>query len=114
MVDMMGKSIPAASRDHVRARDLGRCGLCGTPAPHGQWHHRRSRSVVDECRHSACNGVLLHSSCHATVHSQPALSREKGLIVSRYQRPCMVPMVHAALGRLFPTHTGLPFDGMLQ
>lgn len=92
----MGNAIPETSRVLVKNRDMHRCFRCGAPAGagRGEWHHRRSRSVRDEHRHAACNGVWLCGTCHRWVHAHPFEARGKGLIVSRYSAtPCLVPVL---------------------
>lgn len=64
-----------------------RCGGVGS-----DWHHRRSRRVVDEHTHCPCNGVLLCRTCHAWVHGHPELAQGMGLIVSAYWSPSMFPV----------------------
>lgn len=53
----------------------------------GHWHHRRSRSVVDEHQHCPCNGVWLCSTCHSWAHAHPFEARTTGFIVSRHAQP---------------------------
>lgn len=86
---MSGTVIPQRSRDLVRARAHGRCERCGIPAPigNGQWHHRRSRRVVDEHRHHPCNGVWLCAGCHRQVHRQPeeeSKAKAEGFVLSQW------------------------------
>lgn len=80
----MGNQIPDASRVSVRTRSHHRCERCGVPAPRGEWHHRRSRSVRNEHTHCACNGVWLCGTCHREVHANPVHARDTGFIVSRH------------------------------
>lgn len=95
----MGNDIPEARREQVKNRDLSRCFRCGGPG--AEWHHRRSRSVRDEHRHCACNGVWLCRTCHRWAHANPFEARAVGLIVSRYQpQPGAEPAV-ARFGTLF-------------
>jgi hypothetical protein len=86
-------SIPQRSRDLVKTRARFRCEICGSPAPTGAWHHRRSRSVVDEHTHHPCNGIWLCNSDHTWVHRHPTQARRKGWIVSRYvDEPGAIPV----------------------
>lgn len=101
----MGTRIPEASYALVRTRDLWRCFRCGCPADPGEWHHRRGRSVVDEHRHEACNGLNLCSTCHAWVHANPFEARAKGWIVSRHANPCDVSAL-AHYGWVLLDHDG--------
>jgi hypothetical protein len=78
------KQIPEAARTIVRHRAHGRCERCGSPAPNGEWHHRRSRSVRDEHRHCPCNGLWLCQADHQWVHAHPFEARQTGFIVSRF------------------------------
>lgn len=78
-------AIPEKSRGLVKARDRYLCVRCGCRG--GEWHHRRSRSVVDACTHCPCNGILLCKTCHEWVHKNPFLARASGWIVSKYQTP---------------------------
>jgi 5-methylcytosine-specific restriction protein A len=80
----MAGEIPTASRQQVRRRDGNRCFRCGAPTLHGEWHHRRSRSIRDEHTHHPCNGILLCGTCHRWVHAHPLLARISGWIVSRH------------------------------
>jgi len=89
----MGNQIPESSRTAVKVRDHWRCLRCGCPAPHGQWHHRRSRSVVDDHRHCTCNGIWLCPTCHRWVHAYPTEAMGGGFIVSRWEKqPGTVPV----------------------
>ena len=81
---MAASPIPPAARRAVRERISGRCLRCGAPAPHGHWHHRRSRSVQDEHTHSPGNGAWLCGTCHTWVHAHPFEARATGFIVSRH------------------------------
>lgn len=86
-------AIPEFSRIVVKDRERVQCARCGTPAPHGEWHHRRSRRIVDAHRHCPCNGLLLCATCHQWAHSNPLEARRTGFIVSIHQRePFMVPI----------------------
>lgn len=67
----------------MKGRELGQCLRCGSPAPNGDWHHRRGKSVKDEHTHCPCNGVWLCRTCHSDVHLHPFNSRTDGFIVSR-------------------------------
>lgn len=83
-------SIPARSRGLVVARERYLCARCGLRG--SQWHHRRSRAVVDEHVHCPCNGVWLCLDCHAWCHHEPFLARADGFVVSRYASPLDRPM----------------------
>lgn len=78
----MTASIPQRSRNLVKGRDFGRCIRCAGRGT--AWHHRRSRSVVDEHTHCPCNGVWLCKTCHDWVHAHPFEARTAGWIVSRH------------------------------
>lgn len=87
-------AIPTKSRDLVRARAHHRCERCLCPAPNGQWHHRRSRRVVNEHTHCPCNGVWLCRTCHQWVHAHPTEAKKEGWIVSQWViRPGQVPYI---------------------
>jgi 5-methylcytosine-specific restriction protein A len=77
-------AIPAKSRNLVRERAHHRCERCLSPAPRGEWHHRRGRSVVDGHTHCPCNGVWLCRTCHSWAHTNPTEARKAGWIVSRW------------------------------
>lgn len=79
---MFNTHIPTSSRLAVKERSLGRCERCGGPG--AQWHHRRSRSVVEQHRHCPCNGIWMCPTCHAWAHRHPTLAQDEGLIVPRY------------------------------
>jgi hypothetical protein len=90
----VSKGIPPASRALVKEREDNRCLRCGVPGERHQWHHRRSRSVVDPHQHCPCNGVLLCRTCHTWVHAHPLMARLAGLIVSRHVRePFLIPVI---------------------
>lgn len=98
------KHIPASSREAVKKRSLGRCERCGGPG--SQWHHRRSRSVVEEHRHDPCNGLWLCDTCHRWAHANPAWAMVEGLIVSRTNpTPGNIP-VETLWGRVWLTCDG--------
>lgn len=80
----MATGIPGHRRSQVKEREHNRCFNCGVPTAHGDWHHRRSRSVRDPHQHCACNGVWLCQTCHDWVHAHPFEARTLGLIVSRH------------------------------
>lgn len=92
----MSSPIPTKSRALVRERDRDQCARCTGRG--SEWHHRRSRSVRDEHRHCACNGVWLCHTCHAWVHAHPFDARALGLIVSRHSVPTEKQMEHALFG----------------
>lgn len=86
----MSKRIPDQQRSVVKVRDNWRCVRCGSKG--SEWHHRRSRSVVDDHRHCACNGVWLCKACHDWTHAHPFEARALGLIVSRAAIPTEHPV----------------------
>lgn len=102
----MATSIPASAYALVRTRDFWRCVSCGMPANPGEWHHRRSRSVVDEHQHASCNGIHLCTTCHRWVHAHPFEARRRGWIVSRYSIPCEVPVFTQQHGWVLLDHLG--------
>jgi hypothetical protein len=71
-----------------------------------EWHHRRSRSVVDECQHAVCNGMWLCRTCHAWVHRHPFEARRTGFIVSRYALPHDEPVKTVQHGWVTLDHDG--------
>ena len=83
----MASKIPEMARVFVRTRDFHRCVRCKSPAVKGDWHHRRSRSVVDEHQHCPCNGINLCRTCHDWIHQHPFEARQQGWIVSRHASP---------------------------
>lgn len=86
-------AIPTASRLLVVERDLHRCCRCKMPTA-GHFHHRRSRSEIDDHTHCPCNGVYLCPTCHTWAHSHPTEAMKAGFIVSRYvQFPGSIPVV---------------------
>lgn len=86
-------TIPESARLAVKSRDNLRCCRCGTPVAPGEWHHRRSRRVVDKHQHHPCNGVLLCPTCHRWVHAHPLLARLSGFIISMHETdPSLVPI----------------------
>jgi 5-methylcytosine-specific restriction endonuclease McrA len=88
--------IPTKVRARVKVRARFRCERCGAPAPSGEVHHRRSRSVRDQHTHCCCVLVLLCGTCHRWVHAHPFEARTEGLIVSRFvDEPGTVPQVTA-------------------
>lgn len=99
-----GSPIPTRSRLYVKRRDGGRCVRCRRPLQVTEWHHRRSRSVVDEHQHSPCNGVSMCTTCHRWTHGHPFEARSKGLIVARHAVPCETPLFITAMGWVMPAH----------
>jgi 5-methylcytosine-specific restriction protein A len=90
--------IPAWARALVRSRCQGRCERCGSPAPHGHVHHRRTRSVRDLHTHSPENLLLLCGECHTWAHAYPVNARLTGFIVSTsVADPATIP-VHTPWG----------------
>lgn len=104
----MATQIPALARLRVENRDLKRCVRCRAPAEHGHWHHRRTRSVVDEHQHATCNGIWLCGPCHEWVHKHPLEARRWGWIVSRHSLhgPCQVPLWHQQMTWVLLDHAG--------
>ena len=98
--------IPTASRAKVKQRAHGRCERCGVPAPNGEWHHRRSRSVHDEHQHCPCNGAWLCSTCHRWAHAHPVEARNTGFIVSRHIDDPGIVIAHTPWGARWNTCTG--------
>lgn len=83
----MSNEIPQWSRTLVKNRAHGRCERCGIPAANGEWHHRRSRRVIDAHRHCACNGAWLCGGCHRQVHRQSEANsnaKADGFILSQW------------------------------
>lgn len=86
-----GNPIPPQSRRIVESRDLWRCARCLMKAT--DWHHRRSRRVVDVHQHCPCNGVMLCRTCHKWAHANPEKAMTTGLIVSQWTpMPWSVPI----------------------
>jgi hypothetical protein len=99
-------TIPKRSRALVKARDRFRCVRCGMPAPEGQWHHRRSRSVRDVHTHCSCNGIWLCPTCHHWAHMNPTAARGEGLILPRFtMEPWLSPFL-SPIGWLLPDCDG--------
>lgn len=95
---MSGLSIPTTSRVIVRGRDQQRCVVCGMRGMN--WHHRRTRRVVDEHTHCPCNGITLCgqgnvTGDHGWVHGNAFEARPKGLMISRYdsRMPFEIPVL---------------------
>ena len=99
-----GTQIPTIFRTMVKNRDRSKCCRCGMNG--AEWHHRRSRSVVDDCQHAVCNGVWLCRRCHTWVHKHPFEAREAGLIVSRYAVPHDEPVRTVQHGWVRLRHDG--------
>lgn len=86
-----GSRIPPESRTIVGTRDGGMCVRC-FGFRNLEWHHRRTRSVIDIHRHCACVGVMLCHTCHGYLHRNPEYAMAHGLIVSRFEaKPFTVP-----------------------
>lgn len=103
-------SIPEHSREQVKGREMGRCLRCGSPAPNGHWHHRRTRRRRNEHTHCACNGVWLCPGCHRWVHDHPFEAKAAGFIVSRYaDEPGLFP-IEAFFGPTLSTCDGMRLD----
>lgn len=103
----------------IIVRDLGCCAACGAHVAHLErgtgfgWavHHRRPKSKGGTSLawvNEAGNGVLLCEAHHRDVHAHPAVSYANGFMVraNGIQRPDMVPIVHALLGRVLLTNAG--------
>lgn len=90
MADKLG-----SLREMVLARSKGYCEKCGNRLPES-WalHHRklRSRGGKDEVE----NFVALHHACHNlgtdSVHANPALATDIGLMVSSWENPSECPL----------------------
>jgi 5-methylcytosine-specific restriction enzyme A len=101
-----GSTIPDTARAQVRNRAHSRCERCGVPCPAGQWHHRRSRRVIDSHRHCPCNGVWLCHVCHRQVHRNNTAARTNGWVVSQWENtPGAIP-VRTVWGLRFHTCRG--------
>lgn len=119
---MSGSDIPTRSRNLVGKREHGRCARCmGRGA---QWHHRRSRRVIDAHRHCPCNGVLLCPTCHGWAHAHPRDAETTGWIVSQWvEEPHSIPTMRVGAwwmqtceGLLYPLRESsvTMLDGMPQ
>lgn len=110
-----------AARDLVKARDRGRCAVCGLPVDfvHGDWsiHHRRNRAMGGtsiRALNLPANLLLVHGSgatlCHGdlTDNRDRAKALAKGWIVptNSKQLPATVPVQHAVHGRVLLDDSG--------
>jgi hypothetical protein len=85
------KQIPQTARTLVAQRETQRCARCASNG--SQWHHRRSRRVVQQHRHCPCNGVWLCHVCHRYLHHHPEEARRQGFIVPGYEpEPGVLPV----------------------
>lgn len=75
----MGSRIPQAISDLVRARDQGRCIVCGAMGT-----ERMHRIPRRDGGHRASNLALGCHTCHARAHASPAWGYEVGIMASRY------------------------------
>src|SRR5690606_1313143 len=71
--------IPQAVSDLVRARDQGRCIVCGAMGT-----ERMHRIPRRDGGHRASNLALGCHTCHARAHASPAWGYEVGIMASRY------------------------------
>jgi len=82
-------------REVVKSRSSGYCEKCGKPLGES-WalHHRKLRSRGGE--DSLTNFVALHHECHnlgnGSVHSNPKLAEQLGLMVPSWQDPKDAPL----------------------
>lgn len=92
----------AASRPVVARRSRGVCERCGAARATDK-HHRKLRRHGD---HAPANLVDLCRDCHAWAHNHPALARAEGFIVSSWENPRRMPILHATFGRVLLTDDG--------
>lgn len=100
--------IPTVKRRQVKERDGGRCTRCQMAG--AQWHHRRSRRVVDEHTHCACNGLWMCPTCHRWAHDNPITAKRTGQIIP----PWVDDMWNIPFTRLGATWMLPSCDGLLQ
>jgi hypothetical protein len=75
----MSNEIPTKVREDVRARDDGKCIVCGALGT--EMMHRIPRR---DGGHSRANLALGCRTCHAKAHREPLWGFEVGITVSRY------------------------------
>lgn len=75
----VGKDIPRSVSDLVRARDQGRCIVCGAIGT-----ERMHRIPRRDGGHRASNLALGCHTCHARAHASPEWGYEMGIMASRY------------------------------
>ena len=83
------------TRDIIIKRAVGRCELCGLPAPVGQIHHRRPRGMggsKDPLAGTAANGILLHLLCHTRIEMNRSESLANGWLIQQGHDPEFVPI----------------------
>lgn len=98
------KQIPAVARTLVAQRETQRCARCAGQG--WQWHHRRSRRVVEPHRHCPCNGLWLCHTCHRFLHKNPETAMRLGFIVNSWEtEPASIP-VQTVWGWRYHTCTG--------
>jgi hypothetical protein len=75
----VSNQIPQAVSDLVRARDQGRCIVCGAIGT-----ERMHRIPRRDGGHRASNLALGCHTCHARAHASPAWGYDMGIMASRY------------------------------
>ncbi len=80
----------SAATQVLLARDHGRCPVCGGLITDRAERHHRQRRAVGGDRYA--NLTLLHSRCHSWTTEHPQDARDRGLIVSAYDDPGLVPL----------------------
>lgn len=75
----MSNQIPQATSDLVKARDAGRCIVCGAIGT-----ERMHRVPRRDGGHRPSNIALGCHTCHARAHASPAWGYEMGIMASRY------------------------------
>lgn len=81
------------SDEQIRERDGGKCARCGGTGGGLHVHHRWMRSAGEDER--ACNRVTLCAYCHNFVHAHPSAAIDEGWLLSRYDDPAEVEILHA-------------------
>lgn len=79
----------AEGRRIVEERSGGACEACRSPFG-TDWAHRKGRAQGGTWEPS--NGLFLCRTCHSWCHANPALARERGLIVKGSREPKEVPV----------------------
>jgi hypothetical protein len=75
----VSNQIPQAVSDLIKARDQGRCIVCGAAGT-----ERMHRIPRRDGGHRAANIALGCHTCHARAHASPAWGYETGIMASRY------------------------------
>src|SRR6266568_1275314 len=98
--------LPRSLRLEVFGRDQQRCVCCGAPVAvdHDEAHHRRLRSQGGS--DGLGNLVALTREHHAHWHSRRTEAKQRGLIVSGWAFPLLVPLLHFDLGWVLPDGFG--------